>query len=153
MSHKTVRLRAARRTIRTMVHRSRQRRPVAGLASMPFAAALDRGFVRRPEASALDDLLKRPARNMQRMLRSHIQVSHVDTACNTIDANDRVLPERAARRHAAPMALRVVALANDPGRTPAAGLHRRSAPRCDASHAIPATCSSTSPPAGRTGTD
>ncbi|AYQ41002.1 MULTISPECIES: hypothetical protein [Burkholderia cepacia complex] len=113
---------------------------------MPFAAALDRGFIRRPEASTLDDFLKRPARDMQRMLRSHIQVSHVDTACNMIDTSDRALPERAARRHAAPMALRVVALANDPGRTPAAGLHRRSAPRCDASHAIPATCPSTSPP-------
>ncbi|CAB3973075.1 LysR family transcriptional regulator [Burkholderia aenigmatica] len=54
-----------------MVHRSRQRRPVAGLASMPFAAALDRGFIRRPEASTIDGFLKRPARDMQRMLRSH----------------------------------------------------------------------------------
>lgn len=129
-----------------MVHRSRLRRPVAGLASVPFAAAFDCCCIRRPEASAIDDCLKRPVRDMQHMLRLHIQAGHVDTACKTIDANDRVLPAGAARRHAAPMALRVVAFANDSGRTPAAGMHRRNAPRCRASHAIPSTCSSTSPP-------
>lgn len=131
-----------------MVHRSRLRRPVADLASIPFAVALDRCCIRRPGASAIDDCLKHPVRDMQHMLRLHIQAGHVDTAGKTIDANDRVWPAGAARRHAAPMALRVVAFANDSGHTPAAGLHRRNAPRCRASHAIPSTCSSTSPPPG-----
>ncbi|VWD50880.1 LysR family transcriptional regulator [Burkholderia lata] len=50
---------------------------------------------------------------MQRMLRLHLQVSHVKAACRMIDANVRVLPERTAHRHAKPMALRVVALADE----------------------------------------
>ncbi|KER73640.1 hypothetical protein HR51_00700 [Burkholderia cepacia] len=98
MSHETVTVRAARRAIRTMVHRSRLRRPVAGLASVPFAVALDRGCIRRPEASVIDEFLKHPVRDMQHMLRLHIQAGHVGTAGKTIDANDRVLPDGAARR-------------------------------------------------------
>ncbi|WP_133059127.1 hypothetical protein [Burkholderia puraquae] len=41
-----------------------------------------------------------------------IQVSHFETAGKVIDANVRVAPESATRRHAKPMALRAVALAD-----------------------------------------
>lgn len=99
---------------------------------------LERGFVGLPEASAIDDFVKRPANAAQRTLRLHIRVNYFETVGRMIDENFRTLPEGIPRRHAKPVSLRGVALAAEqtnkrtdaPDPTPTADRRRRS--RCAA---------------------
>ncbi|WP_175957754.1 hypothetical protein [Burkholderia sp. BCC0405] len=78
-----------------------------------LAIALDRGCTGLPDASDVDAFPKPLVTEMQRTLRLPIRISHVENGGRTIDANVRVLPEGAARRHAESMALHVVTLAGE----------------------------------------
>ncbi len=61
--------------------------PLAEQISVDFIDTLDYDFIDMPEASAIHNFLKRAAADLQRELRSRVQVSNFESACRLIEAN------------------------------------------------------------------
>ena len=87
------------------------------LASRPviaFADTLDFDHVGLQEGSALRAFLQRLCDDLHRSLKLRIEVSNFEGACRMIEAGVGigVMPESAARRHAAALEIEIVALAD-----------------------------------------
>ncbi len=87
---------------------------VAELPSLPLRDALAFDHVGLHEASALHAFLNRECERLNQPLKLRIRVNSFETACRMIEAKVGVgvLPESAARRHAAHMAIRIVPLSD-----------------------------------------
>ncbi|AEI82409.1 transcriptional regulator LysR family (plasmid) [Cupriavidus necator N-1] len=65
--------------------------PLAERSSMDFIDTLGYDFIGLPEASAIHNVLKRAAEDLQRELRWRVQVSNFETACRMIEANSALV--------------------------------------------------------------
>ncbi len=89
--------------------------PLAARESVDFADTLDYQHVGLHEASAIHTFLHQRARELNRGVRTRIQVGNFEAACRLIEAGVGVglLPHSAARRHAQSMTIKVVPLNDD----------------------------------------
>ncbi len=83
-------------------------------AAISFADTLDFDHVGLQEGSALRAFLQRLCDDLHRSLKLRIEVSNFEGACRMIEAGVGigVMPESAARRHAAALAIEIVPLAD-----------------------------------------
>lgn len=85
---------------------------LAGLGQVAFERALEFDHVVLAETSAIHLFLRNICEDLHRRLRQRIQVGSFEAACRFIAANVGVgvVPECAARRYAATMSIRILAL-------------------------------------------
>ncbi|KMN83854.1 LysR family transcriptional regulator [Chromobacterium sp. LK11] len=91
------------------------RHPLARKRALDFAATLDYDYVALHEGSAIHSFLAQAAAQLRRPLKIRTQVSSFEAVCRMIaaDVGIGILPESAARRHAASLDIRLVRLSND----------------------------------------
>jgi DNA-binding transcriptional LysR family regulator len=89
--------------------------PLAQQAEVSFADTFEYNYIGLHEGSAIHSFLNQAASALRKQLKIRIQVSSFEAVCRLIDADVGIgiLPESAARRHAANLSLKLIRLTDD----------------------------------------